>query len=154
MDPHRLIRRQRFPIGVEEAWSYFSDPANLPVLTPSYLGMQIVSELPERIYAGEIIVYRVRPILRIPITWVTEITQVDEPRLFVDEQRRGPYRFWHHQHRLREVGGGVEIEDLIHYILPLHPLSAPVHALLVRPQLEGIFDHRRRILEEKFAPSA
>jgi ligand-binding SRPBCC domain-containing protein len=148
MKLHVLEREQRLPIPVARAWEFASDPRNLARITPPAMGFEVTSKLPERMYAGMIITYRVRPLLGVPVTWVTEITHVDEGRLFVDEQRFGPYRFWHHQHLFREVPGGVEMRDIIHYALP--PGAGPARALLVAPRLESIFDHRREVLAEMF----
>ena len=97
-----------------------------------------------------IITYRIRPVLGIPITWVTEITHVQEPSHFVDEQRFGPYRFWHHKHLFKATKDGVEMEDIVDYAMPLGPLGSIPHALLIRKRLEGIFDYRERVLKELF----
>jgi ligand-binding SRPBCC domain-containing protein len=145
---HRLERRQRLPIGIEEAWAFFSDPANLAEITPPEMGFEITSPPTERMHAGMIVVYRVRPLARVPVTWVTEITHVEEPNFFVDEQRFGPYRFWHHQHRFLEVAGGVEIGDVVHYALPSG--AGLLRPILVAPRLDAIFEHRRRVLEARF----
>jgi ligand-binding SRPBCC domain-containing protein len=145
---HVLERTLRLPITREEAWSFFSNAANLARVTPPEMGFEVVSNLPERMYAGMIIIYRVRPFARIPLNWVTEITQVDEPHRFVDEQRFGPYRFWHHQHHFREVPGGVEIRDLVHYALP--PGVGLIRGPLIAPRLDAVFDYRQRVLEERF----
>lgn len=147
---YRLSTVQRLPISPVEAWAFFSDPRNLAEITPPSLGFTVTSELPERMYAGMIITYRVRPLLGIPVTWVTEITQVNQPYHFVDEQRFGPYRFWHHQHHFREVEGGVEARDLVHYALPLGRFTGAVRRWLVGPQLEKIFRYRRAVLEARF----
>lgn len=148
MKLHVLEREQRLAIPLPRAWEFFSDARNLARITPPSMGFEVVSRLPERMYAGMIITYRVRPLLGLPVTWVTEITHVDEGRLFVDEQRFGPYRFWHHQHLFREIDGGVEVADIIHYALP--PGAGPVRPLLVAPRLDAIFGHRRRVLTEMF----
>jgi ligand-binding SRPBCC domain-containing protein len=148
MKLHLLERTQRLPIGIAEAWDFFSDATNLARITPPEMGFEITSGAPGRMYAGMIVTYRVRPLAGIAVTWVTEITHVDEPRLFVDEQRFGPYRFWHHQHHFREIDGGVEVRDVVHYALP--PGGGMLRGLLVEPRLRQIFDHRSRILEEKF----
>ena len=148
MKLHLLEREQRLPIPIEEAWAFFSDAGNLARITPPDMGFEVTSKLPERMYAGMIVTYRVRPLAGIPVTWVTEITHVDEPHLFVDEQRFGPYRFWHHQHLFREVEGGTEVRDLVTYALP--PGGGLLRPLLVAPRLAAIFDHRRRILEATF----
>jgi ligand-binding SRPBCC domain-containing protein len=148
MKLYTLERTQRLPIGIEEAWGFFSDPHNLPRITPPFMKFEIASPVATRMYAGMIIRYRVRPLLGVPVAWVTEITHVEEPFRFVDEQRFGPYRFWHHQHHLREVEGGVEAGDLIHYALPLDPAGRLVQRWMVGPQLETIFDFRQRTLEQ------
>lgn len=149
MSIHRLQHEQRVPIPLDEAWSFFSNPRNLQAITPPDLGLIPACEVPDETHAGLIIMYKVRPVLGIPIDWVTEITHVAPGRMFVDEQRFGPYAFWHHQHHFREVPGGTELRDVVHYKLPLGPLSFVVSGM-VRKQLDGIFDYRRRALEVRF----
>lgn len=148
MKVHVLEREQRLSIPLARAWEFFADARNLARITPPDMGFEVTSSLPERMYAGMIITYRVRPLLGVALRWVTEITHVDEGRMFVDEQRAGPYRFWHHQHLFREVPGGVEVGDVVHYALP--PGAGLLRPLLVAPRLEAIFDHRRRVLAEMF----
>lgn len=149
MQPHTLHRTQLLPISLEKAWQFFSDPANLPVITPPDLGFEITSELPEQMYAGMLVSYRVAAVPGVKVTWVTEITHVAEPYFFVDEQRFGPYRFWHHQHHFKEAAGGTEMTDLVSYLLPFPPFGQLV-APLVRKRLETIFDYRHKILEDLF----
>jgi ligand-binding SRPBCC domain-containing protein len=148
MKLHRLQTVQRLPVTQDEAWRYFSDASNLAKITPPNLGFEVTSPLPERVYAGLIITYRVRPLFGVPVGWVTEITHVDEPHLFVDEQRFGPYRFWHHQHLFRPVDGGVEMTDIVHYALP--PGGGLLRGVLVAPRLKEIFDYRQEVLERTF----
>ncbi len=146
----RFHATQRLPISIEQAWDFFSNPKNLCEITPPLLSLQVTCEIPEKMHPGMIVTYRVRPFLKIPFTWVTEITHVVKPHLFVDEQRFGPYRFWHHQHHFREVDGGIEIKDIVHYALPFGPLSRLANALIVRRRLEEIFGHRKESLARKF----
>lgn len=150
MKLERLAAACILPIGLAEAWEFFSDPRNLERITPPSLGIEITSDLPPRMHPGMIVCYTVRPLLGIPVRWVTEITHVREPHLFVDEQRFGPYRFWHHQHHFREVEGGIETSDLVHYALPLGPLGRLLGGGIVRRQLGEIFAFRKRFLEETF----
>ena len=150
MTPSVLREVQRLPISVPEAWSFFSDPRNLPRITPPSLGLEVTSDLPGKMYPGMIVTYRVRPIPGVPVDWVTEITHVREPSLFVDEQRFGPYRFWHHEHHFREVEGGVEMVDLVLYALPLGGIGRVFGGPLVRRRLVEIFAFRRRFLEREF----
>ena len=148
MKLYRFEARQNLPIPIDAAWEFFSDAGNLARITPPSLGFQLTSEPAGGMYAGMIITYRVRPLLGVPVSWVTEITHVDEPHMFVDEQRFGPYRFWHHQHLFREIPGGVAMRDIVHYALPKR--ARPVAPFLVAPRLQVIFDHRRRVLEDLF----
>ena len=137
-------------MSLDEAWKFFSSPANLKVITPSYMGFDITSGGNEPMYAGQIIQYMVTPVAGIKTKWVTEITHVKEPYYFVDEQRFGPYALWHHKHFFREIEGGVEMEDIVDYKLPFGILGQAVHPLMVRPKLEEIFNFRRKKLVELF----
>jgi ligand-binding SRPBCC domain-containing protein len=152
MKPSVLREVQRLPISLPEAWRFFSDPRNLTRITPPSLGLEVTSDLPGEMYPGMIITYRVRPIPWVSVGWVTEITHVRELSLFVDVQRFGPYRFWHHEHHFREVEGGVEMEDIVHYALPLGTIGRVFGGPLVRRRLERIFAFRRRFLAGEFGP--
>jgi len=149
---HRLERTLVLPIELDEAWAFFSDPRNLARITPPDLGFRVTSELPERMYEGLFISYQIAPLLGAPMRWVTEITHIDEGVMFVDEQRMGPYRLWHHEHWFRAVPGGVEMRDIVHYALPFGAAGEVAHALLVGRQVRGIFDYRERVLERRFMP--
>jgi ligand-binding SRPBCC domain-containing protein len=151
MPVHVLQRTQLVSASLVGAWAFFSDPRNLQRITPASLDFKILSDLPDRMYAGMMIRYRVRPLLGIPVTWVTEITHVEEGRRFVDEQRVGPYRMWHHEHEFRDVGGGkVEIRDQVTYQLPFSWLAEPMHGVLVQPRLDEIFAFRTQAVNEIF----
>ena len=124
MPIHTIKCSQIIHAPLERAWAFFADPRNLARITPPALGFRILSDLPPRIHPGMMIRYQVRPLLRLPMTWLTEITHVREERYFVDEQRSGPYRIWHHEHYFSDIGGGrVEMTDLVTYQLPLGWLS-------------------------------
>lgn len=150
MTPSVLREVQRLPISLLEAWNFFSDPGNLPRITPPSLGLAPTSDLPDRMYPGMIVTYRVRPIPWVSVGWVTEITHAREPSLFVDEQRFGPYRFRHHEHHFREIEGGVGMEDIVHYALPLGGIGRLLGGPLVRSRFDRIFAFRRRFLERGF----
>ncbi len=145
-----LRRKIILKTTIEEAWGFFSDPRNLKVITPPKLNMTITSELPERMYEGMIISYQVHPILNIPLTWVTEITKIMPNKMFIDEQRHGPYKMWHHEHFFRELDSGIQIEDLVSYVMPLGPLGILIHRMHVEKELESIFDYRTKVLKERF----
>ncbi|WP_242675538.1 SRPBCC family protein [Niastella koreensis] len=132
-------------------WAFMSNPNNLARLTPAYLGFEVLSkENSDRMYPGQIIEYYVKPLLNIKLHWVTEITHVQEASYFVDEQRFGPYAFWHHKHFLQEKAGGVEMRDLVHYKLPLGYLGKLANAVFVKKQLKGIFDFRYQQIDSLF----
>ncbi len=150
MKPYTLERRQILPVSLDEAWSFFSNPGNLVKITPPDMDFRITSPPCEETYAGQIITYTVRPLMRVEVSWTTEITHVERPNFFVDEQRFGPYRFWHHQHRFRQVEGGVEMHDLVHYLLHHDHLVGLINRLFVAPRLRRIFDYRSRKLQELF----
>lgn len=134
---------------LEQCWAFFSDPRNLTKITPPSLGFRVHSHLPTTVHAGLMIRYKVAPLFGISITWLTEITRVDQPHYFVDEQRVGPYRLWHHEHFFTALDAQrTEVRDLVHYMPPFGPLGAILNRLLVRPQLERIFDFRRTVLEQ------
>jgi len=115
------------------------------------MGFKITSELKnKKMYPGLIISYIVKPILGIPLTWVTEITEVSEGKYFIDEQRVGPYRIWHHEHHFREIDGGVEMTDLLYYRLPLGFLGKIINSLYVRKKVNGIFNYRATVLNKLF----
>ena len=142
---------QHLPITLEQAWDFFSSPANLKEITPANLGFNIVSQHHgEKMYAGQIIEYTVKPVLGIPLYWMTEITHVEDKKYFVDEQRFGPYSMWHHQHHFKATANGVEMTDIVHYKLPFWFLGDIANMLFVKQQLKTIFDYRFKIVEKKF----
>lgn len=150
MKVYTLRTVQNLKISLEEAWSFFSDPNNLKKITPNHLGFHITNDIPDKMHPGMLITYKLSPIKGFPVTWVTEITQVSEPNYFIDNQRFGPYSMWHHQHFFKEIEGGVEMIDLIHYVVPFGILGQIANTLFVRRQLNGIFAHRKKVLKELF----
>ena len=152
MKIHTLRQEQILPITLDEAWDFFSSPANLDEITPGDLGFEITSPPGGKMFEGQIITYRVKIAPAIWVPWVTEIKCVDEGRSFVDEQRFGPYKFWHHRHQFEPVDGGVLMTDLVHYGLSFGPLGALAHCLFVRRKLEWVFAFRKQVLELRFGP--
>jgi ligand-binding SRPBCC domain-containing protein len=140
---------QKLPVSLEEAWEFFSRPKNLKEITPANLGFNIISKHHgDKMYAGQIIEYKVSPLLGIPLYWMTEITQVSENQFFIDEQRYGPYSLWHHQHHFKPIDGGVEMTDIVHYKIPFWFLGDIANTILVKRELRKIFDFRFRKAEE------
>ena len=150
MKVYRFVRTQKIPINIKEAWNFLSDPNNLKTITPSYMGFHIIENENTEMYSGQIIKYTVSPILGIKINWVTEITHVKNLEYFVDEQRFGPYSFWHHKHFIKEIKGGVEMVDILDYALPFGILGRIFHPVIVRPKLNEIFNYRREKLIKIF----
>jgi ligand-binding SRPBCC domain-containing protein len=147
---HCLQKTQKLNLSISEVWDFISSPKNLKEITPDYMGFEILTDLPEKMYAGQIIQYKVTPLLNIPMSWCTEITHVKEHEYFVDEQRQGPYQLWHHQHHIREVKGGVEMTDIVHYQVPLGFIGELFVPLIVTPKLKDIFQYRFGKMEQLF----
>lgn len=146
-----LKRIQRLPITPEAAWAFFSTPFNLDAITPRNMSFVLTSDNGnEKIHAGQILTYKIAPIAGIPLSWMTEITHVVSDEYFVDEQREGPYKMWHHKHSFKAIDGGVEMTDEVWYILPFGIVGRLAHWLFIRKKVNSIFDFRFRILEEKF----
>ncbi len=146
----KLTSTQFLPITTEEAWAFFSSPANLNVITPEDMTFKITSGVPEKIYEGMIITYKVSPLLNIPINWVTEITHIKENEYFIDEQRQGPYRMWHHEHHFRKVEGGVMMTDLLYYDVGKWVFGWIASLLFVDRRVRSIFTFREEKLRELF----
>ncbi len=151
MKLYQLKTSQKLPISSETAWKFFSNPANLSKITPPWLNFEVRTKLSEKMYAGMIITYFVRPLLNIPQTWVTEITHVNEPNYFVDEQRFGPYRMWHHQHLFTMAGDGcVIMEDIVSYVVPFGYLGRIMNAIVISKKINEIFNYRKEVLLKIF----
>jgi len=151
MAAHSIKTVQKIPVSLDTAWDFFSNPANLQAITPENMGFTVISKHHgDTLYAGQIIEYKVRPILNIPIYWMTEIIQVKEKEYFIDEQRYGPYALWHHQHHFKTINGGVEMTDIVHYKNPLWIFGKLANTLFVQKQLKAIFNYRFKKVEELF----
>ena len=150
MKIYTFHRKQKLPITLNEAWEFLSNPRNLSTLTPKEMNFTIISNDNKPMYAGQVIQYSVTPIARIKAKWISEITHLVDGKYFVDLQLYGPYAFWHHKHFIHEIDGGVEMEDIIDYKVPLGILGQIVHPFLVKPKLEEIFKYRQEKLIEIF----
>lgn len=148
---YQLIKTQKIPVSIPEIWDFISSPANLKEITPEHMGFEVTSNTgSEKMYPGMIITYKVSPLLRIKMNWMTEITHVRDFDFFVDEQRMGPYKLWHHQHKVEPIDGGVLMTDIVTYQPPFGFLGAMANALFIRKQLKKIFEYRTQALEKKF----
>lgn len=148
---HTFQTTQFVKSDIYTVWAFMSSPKNLASITPEYMEFKVLSDLGDgKMYQGQIIEYYVKPLLGIKLHWVTEITHVQELQFFVDEQRFGPYQFWHHKHFFKEVNGGVEMYDLVNYQLPFGILGKLTHELFVKKQLKQVFDYRFKVIDELF----
>ncbi len=148
---YSLQKLQVIPDKIEKVWDFFSSPKNLKNITPPHLGFEILSASHgNEMYAGQVVEYTVKPLLGIPLYWMTEITHVEPMKYFIDEQRFGPYSLWHHQHHFKETNEGVEMTDIVHYKIPFWFLGDIANTLLVKKQLEKIFDYRTEVTNKMF----
>jgi len=147
----KTLQKQTFlPLTIQEAWDFFSTHKNLDLMTPDDMNFKITSEIPEKMYKGLFITYKISPILNIPLDWVTEITHIDEPYFFIDEQRKGPYNIWHHEHHFRETDGGVIMTDILYYDIGKSILGWVAGKILVDNKVKGIFEFREKKLKQLF----
>lgn len=136
---------------LNEVWDFFSDPRNLQKITPDHMGFKHVYEPDaEKVYPGMLLVYKVSPILGIPLTWITEITQVEPQKRFVDDQVKGPFGLWHHIHEFDEVEGGTLARDILYYRMPFGILGQLAHSFTVAKQTKEIFKFRKAAVEKIF----
>lgn len=148
---YQFHQEQILNTSIEELWDFISSPQNLKKITPDYMGFDIrLKDLADKIYEGMIISYAVKPIFGIRINWVTEITHVRDKEYFVDEQRVGPYSFWHHQHIITEKGKNVLMKDIVSYKPPFGLLGSISNKLVIQKKLSEIFGYRTSILEKIF----
>jgi ligand-binding SRPBCC domain-containing protein len=145
---HLLTSEQRVRAGLDETFAFFADAANLQAITPPFLDFAIRTPLPIEMRAGTLIEYRLG-LMGLPMGWLTRIDEWEPGRGFTDVQLRGPYTRWVHRHTFERDGTGARVLDRVEYALPLAPLSAPAHALFVRPTLERIFAYRRAAIARR-----
>lgn len=138
------------PMTLDEAWTFFASPANLNLITPADLDFKILDALPAQMYQGLMIRYKIKPMLNIPLDWVTEITMIKDKEYFIDEQRKGPYRIWHHEHHFKVVEGGVLMTDKLYYDIGMSFIGTIAGALWVDKQVQKIFTYRKTKLNELF----
>lgn len=151
MSSHTIKTVQQIPATLTQVWNFFSDPANLQRITPSSMGFEVISKHHgQKVYPGQIIEYKVKPLLGISLYWMTEITQVMDKEYFLDQQRFGPYRFWHHQHHFKQIEGGVEMTDIVHYKIRFGILGEIINTMIVRKKLKEVFEYRIQMVEEIF----
>lgn len=152
MKTYSLNSKQTLPISLEKAWHFFSRPENLNELTPQDMSFEIKSDIQGvEMYEGMLIEYTIKPMMNIPMNWVTEITHISDKKYFIDEQRFGPYAMWHHEHHFEETEGGVLMTDKLTYAMPMGPLGTIANGLFVGKRVKEIFDYRYSILKTYFS---
>jgi len=148
---YQLKKEQLLQTDIETLWDFIATPRNLQKITPKYMGFDITSdEIPQKMYQGMIISYKVSPFFGIKSDWVTEITHVVDKEYFVDEQRLGPYKLWHHQHILIKQENGILKRDIVTYAPPYGIIGNMANALMIKKKLNEIFDYRYKMLEQIF----
>ena len=146
----QLHFEQKKNTDLSNLWEFISSPKNLSKITPNYMDFNIKSKVPEQMYEGLIISYTVKPILGIKLNWVTEITHIKDKNYFVDEQRSGPYKMWHHEHILEETNDGIIMKDIISYIPPYGFIGLILNKLFIKKQVREIFQYRTKVLDKIF----
>ncbi len=147
---YQFVREQHLLATSRELWDFMSSPHNLARITPSEMEFRITSEVSGKIYPGMIISYAVKPLMGIKTTWVTEITHVEEGKFFIDEQRVGPYKLWHHQHLLKPTEEGTIMKDIVSYQPPFGFVGSIANGMVIRKKLEEIFEYRYQVLDSMF----
>ena len=153
MTVHLLNRKQIVPGNISDVFKFFENPLNLEKITPPWLHFRVLSSTDTRVHLGTKISYRLYWQV-FPLSWSSEISEYQQDLFFADEMTRGPYRSWYHRHLFRSVEDSVEMTDTVQYSLPLGPIGDLVHAIIIRQQLESIFDYRKRAIEEIFGTNS
>lgn len=143
--------KQELPIDLEMAWDFFSNPSNLEKITPKEMKFLITSGSPNNMFEGQIISYKVGVLPKIKTNWVTEITHINHLDYFIDEQRFGPYKMWHHQHIFKKTDNGIIMSDIVHFKLPFGFLGDLAYYIFIKKQLYKIFNYRKEILTQHFS---
>lgn len=147
---YRLYREQTIQTDLETAWEFISSPRNLDTITPDDMPFEIITHVPDKMYNGLLIEYKVGIPLLGKQTWLTEIKHICQHHSFVDEQRIGPYKLWYHYHELSQQADGIRFIDSINYVLPMGVLGSIAHGLYVKKKLQAIFDYREAALAKYF----
>ncbi|PTS93690.1 hypothetical protein DBR11_24760 [Pedobacter sp. HMWF019] len=152
MKSYHIEFYQNIPVNLKQAWDFFSSPLNLQKITPSDMRFKVTSPIKEnqKMYPGMIITYKISPISGLRLNWMTEITHMKEESYFIDEQRFGPYKFWHHQHHFKPIDGGIIMHDILTYSLPLGILGQIANSVFVANKLQQIFIYRKEKIKELF----
>ena len=148
---YTLTTAQTLNVSLKKAWDFFSSPENLQKITPSHMGFNITSSTNSKAYSGQIITYKVGILSSVKQNWVTEITHVEQQKYFIDEQRFGPYKMWHHEHFFEALPNGKTLmKDKISYKIPFGALGNLAQNIFIKKKLIAIFKYRYNTLEQLF----
>ena len=150
MKTYKLTGSLFLPISLNEGWNFFSNPNNLSKIMPQNMGFKVIDGATLPLYQGQIIEYKVTPLPLFKTSWVSEISHINKPYFFVDTQLEGPYKLWHHKHFLKEVDGGIEVTDIVHYQVPYGIIGKLLHPLIIKPKLNKIFKYREQHITQLF----
>jgi ligand-binding SRPBCC domain-containing protein len=151
MAVYTICTVQKIPASIQEVWDLFSNPKNLQEITPGDMNFRVISkDESDQIFPGQIIEYKVSPLLGIPLYWKTEIREVRDSTFFMDVQLKGPYKLWQHEHHFKEIEGGVEMTDIVKYENPFGLIGRIANNLLVKKRLHNIFSFRYKQVEKLF----
>lgn len=153
MRVHRIYRRQHLQIDLQQAWDFFTSPHFLNSITPNFFRIDIRSPVPDKIYGGLLICYRLKAVFGFPMTWISEISHCDEPHRFVYRQLHGPFKFWSHEVCLIADESGIVVEDIVFYGMPFGLLGELFHSLFIGARLQRIFSYRAQYLQAKWGVS-
>ena len=151
---YQLKKTQNISGTLQEAWEFFSQPENLEKITPPYMNFKILSrsEVSE-MYPGMIITYKISPLFNIAIKWSTEITQIRDNKYFIDNQIKGPYKIWHHEHHFKEIKNGIEMRDILFYDVGFGIIGKLLHKFFIKKRVLEIFKYRELKIKELFSSS-
>lgn len=141
---YTLYRETVAKTSLEKAWAFMSNPANLNRITPDDMEFEICSELPDEMFEGMLVEYRVKIPVMGTQPWLSELKHIVPGQSFVDEQKIGPYKLWYHYHGIEPTEGGVKFIDRVTYETPFGIFGKIAHALFIRKTLERIFDFREQ----------
>ncbi|WP_394752739.1 hypothetical protein [Crenothrix sp.] len=150
MKIYQLYRQQQLSLNIEQAWAFFSSPYYLNQITPDFFNVDITSPVPDDIYAGLMISYRMKAVFGIPMEWLSEVSHCEKPKRFIYQQRVGPFKFWSHEVVLTQNNAGILLEDIVFYTMPFAWLGQLLHAMLIGKKLKLIFDSRHDYLQAKW----
>lgn len=146
-----LKKEQTLNADIKTIWDFVSRPENLGKITPNYMNFSILSQSSPNMEEGMLITYEIYPVPNIKTTWMTEITNVIKHKKFIDQQVKGPYKFWHHEHKFQEVSDNlVKMTDVITYIPPFGLIGDIANQLFLKKKLNNIFKHRSIVLNKMF----